>query len=78
MLVLDDPSACSSVSSVSASTSGSVAAGCPTSRSCASASARGSTLRCRASRRSLRPEPLLSFHVCTRQGRGTRSWNRVR
>ena len=29
-------------------------------------------------RRSLRPEPLLSFHVCTRQGRGTRSWNRVR
>ena len=29
-------------------------------------------------RRSLRPAPLLSFHVCTRQGRGTRSWNRVR
>ena len=49
-----------------------------TSRSCASASARGSTLRCRTWRRSLRPAPLLSFHVCTRQGRGTRSWSRVR
>ena len=40
------PSACSSVSSASASTSASAAAGCRTSPCCASASARGSTLRC--------------------------------
>ena len=34
--------------------------------------------RCRRSGRSLRPEPLLCFHACTRQGRGTRYWSRVR
>ena len=39
-------------------------------------SARSSAARAR--RRSLRPAPLLSFHVCTRRGRSTRYWNRVR
>ena len=86
MVVLADPSGratdlagrCSAASNGSACTSRSGGRGCRTSRSCGSASDRGSSRRCRSSARSLRPGPLLSFHVCTRQGRGTRSWNRVR
>jgi LigT like Phosphoesterase len=71
MLVLADPSG-------GATTLPSAGPGFPTSPSCASGSARGSIRRCPGSGLSLHPGPLLSFHVCTDQGRGTRYWSRVR
>jgi len=72
------PTGCRVASSGSAFTCRSAEPGLHTSRSCGSGVDRGSTRLSRRSGVSLHPEPLLSFHVCTRQGRGTRSWNRVR
>jgi len=46
--------------------------------SCAFAGDRSCPRRSPRSGNSLRPASLLCFHVCTRRGRGTRYWSRVR
>jgi len=85
MLVLADPSgratswqsACSVGSKRSDCTSPRSAPGSRTSPCCAFVSAHGSHRRPQTSVRSLRPEPLLSFHVFTRRVRATKSWSHV-
>ena len=72
------PGACTVGWSGSACTCPSAGRGSRTSPCCGSARDRSWSRRSPISARSLHPGSLLSFHVCARQGRGTRFSNRVR